>query len=36
MLITIGSNHFLEISVNQGNAAQTLLVKEDAEVQLLF
>jgi S-adenosylmethionine hydrolase len=36
VLLTIGSNHFLEISVNQGNAAQTLMIKEDAEVQLLF
>ena len=36
VLLTIGSNHFLEISVNQGNAAQTLIIKEDAEVHLLF
>ncbi|HUS98754.1 MAG TPA: SAM-dependent chlorinase/fluorinase [Candidatus Thermoplasmatota archaeon] len=36
LLITIGSNHFLEISVNQGNAAQTVGLQVDAEVQLLF
>jgi len=36
VLLTIGSNHFLEISVNQGNAAQTLMIKEDAGIQLLF
>jgi S-adenosylmethionine hydrolase len=36
LLITIGSNHFLEISVNQGNAAQTVGLQADSEVQLLF
>ena len=36
VLLTIGSNNFLEISVNQGNAAKTLMLKEDAEIQLLF
>jgi S-adenosylmethionine hydrolase len=36
LLITIGSNHFLEISVNQGNAAQAVGLQADAEVQLLF
>jgi S-adenosylmethionine hydrolase len=36
VLLTIGSNSFLEISVNQGNAAKTLMIKEDAEIQLLF
>jgi S-adenosylmethionine hydrolase len=36
VLLTIGGNHFLEISVNQGNAAQTLGLREDADIQLLF
>ena len=36
VLLTIGSNSFLEISVNQGNAAKTLMMKEDAEIELLF
>jgi S-adenosylmethionine hydrolase len=36
MLLTIGSNSFLEISINQGNAAQTLMIQEDAEIQLIF
>jgi S-adenosyl-L-methionine hydrolase (adenosine-forming) len=36
MLCTIGSNHFLEISVNQGNAAQTLGMNVDADIKLLF
>jgi S-adenosylmethionine hydrolase len=36
ILLTIGSNYFLEISVNQGNAAKTLMIKEDADIQLLF
>jgi len=36
ILLTIGSNSFLEISVNQGNAAQTLKIKEDAEIQLFL
>jgi S-adenosylmethionine hydrolase len=36
ILLTIGSNHFLEISVNQGNAAQILGLQADAEIQLLF
>jgi S-adenosylmethionine hydrolase len=36
VLLTIGGNHFLEISVNQGNAAQILGLKEDADIQLLF
>ncbi len=36
LLLTVGSNHFVEISVNQGNAAQTLGLQEDAEFQLLF
>jgi S-adenosylmethionine hydrolase len=36
VLLTIGGNHFLEISVNQGNAAQTLGIREDADIHLLF
>lgn len=36
LLCTLGSNRFLEISVNQGNAAQTLGLGIDAEIQLLF
>jgi S-adenosylmethionine hydrolase len=36
VLLTIGSNHFLEISVNKGSAAQTLGLKEDDTVELLF
>lgn len=36
LLATIGSSNYLEISMNQGNAAQKLLVKEDDEVKLLF
>ena len=36
ILLTVGSNSFLEISVNQGNAANMLMIKEEDEVQLLF
>jgi len=36
ILLTIGGNHFLEISVNKGNAAQTLGLKEDDTFDLLF
>lgn len=36
LLCTLGSNRFLEISVNQGNAAQTLGLGVDAEIQFLF
>ena len=36
MLCTVGSNRFLEISVNQGSAAQALGLGVDAEIQLLF
>jgi S-adenosylmethionine hydrolase len=36
VLLTMGSNNFLEISINQGNAAKTLMIKEDAEIQLQF
>lgn len=35
-LLTIGSNHFVEISINQGNAAHTLGLKEDDAVDLFF
>jgi len=36
VLLTIGSNHFLEISVNQGNAAHSLGLQPDSEIHLLF
>ena len=36
VLLTIGSNHFLEISVNTGSAAQTLGLKEDDDISLFF
>ncbi len=36
LLVTVGSNHFLEISVNQGNAAQILGLQVDSEVFLVF
>ena len=36
LLVTIGSSHYLEICVNQGNAAQMLSVKEDDEVKMVF
>jgi S-adenosylmethionine hydrolase len=36
ILLTIGSNYFLEISVNQGSAMKTLMIKEDDEIQLIF
>lgn len=35
-LLIIGSNHFVEISVNQGNAARTLGLKEDDVIDLFF
>lgn len=35
-LLIIGSNHFVEISVNQGNAARTLGLKEDDIIDLFF
>lgn len=35
-LLTIGSNHFVEISINQGNAAHALGLKEGDTVDLLF
>jgi len=34
--LTIGGNHFVEISVNQGNAAEVLVLREDADLFLLF
>ena len=36
LLVTIGSSNYLEISMNQGNAAQMLGAKENDEVKLLF
>jgi len=36
LLLTVGSNHFLEISMNQGNAAESLGLQPDAEIQLLI
>lgn len=36
LLVTVGSNHFLEISVNQGNAFQVLGLQVDSEVTLVF
>ncbi|HWR64170.1 MAG TPA: SAM-dependent chlorinase/fluorinase, partial [Candidatus Thermoplasmatota archaeon] len=36
LLITVGSNHFLEISINQGDAAQSLGMQADAEVSLVI
>ena len=36
LLVTVGSNHFLEISINQGNAAKTLGLVVDSEVSLVF
>jgi S-adenosylmethionine hydrolase len=35
VLCTLGSNQFLEISINQGNASQTLGLGVDADVHLL-
>jgi len=35
-LATIGSSNFLEIGINQGNAAKKLKVKEDTAVKILF
>ena len=35
-LVTIGSSNYLEIGMNQGNAAQALSVKENDEVKLLL
>ena len=36
LLATIGSSNFLEISVNQGNAAKKLSIKEDDELKIIF
>jgi S-adenosylmethionine hydrolase len=36
LLLTIGSNHFLEISINQGNASQQVGLHLDDEIQLLI
>ncbi|UCD13465.1 MAG: S-adenosyl-l-methionine hydroxide adenosyltransferase family protein [Thermoplasmatales archaeon] len=36
MLATIGSSNLLEISINQGNAAKKLSVKEDDKLEILF
>jgi len=36
ILATIGSSNYLEISINQGNAAKKLGVKPDDEIKILF
>jgi len=36
LLATIGSSNFLEIGINQGNAAKKLTVKPDGEIQIQF
>jgi hypothetical protein len=36
LLATVGSSGFLEISVNQGNAAKRLSAKEDEKVEIVF
>lgn len=36
MLVTIGSSNFLEIGINQGNAAKKLSVKENDDIKILF
>jgi len=36
LLITVGGNHFLEISINQGDAAQSLGMQADSEVSLVI
>jgi len=36
VLTTIGSSNFLEISVNQGNAAKKFSIKENDEIKILF
>jgi len=36
LLSTIGSSNYLEISINQGNAAEKLKVKPDDEIKILF
>jgi S-adenosylmethionine hydrolase len=36
MLATIGSSNYLEISINQGNAAKNLNIKPDDEIKILL
>jgi hypothetical protein len=36
LLATIGSSNYLEISINQGNAAEKLKVKPDDEIKILY
>ena len=36
VLLTIGSSNFLEVSINQGNAAKKLDVKSDDDIKILF
>ena len=36
LLATIGSSNYLEISINQGNAAKKLKIKPDDEIKILF
>jgi S-adenosyl-L-methionine hydrolase (adenosine-forming) len=36
VLLTVGSNHFVELSVNQGSAKQILGLQEDDEILLTF
>jgi hypothetical protein len=36
ILVTIGSTNFLEIGINQGNAAKKLSVKEKDDIKILF
>jgi hypothetical protein len=36
LLVTVGGNHFLEISVNQGDAAKALGLQADTEFSLVF
>ena len=36
ILATIGSSNYLEVSINQGNAAKKLGIKPDDEIKILF
>jgi S-adenosylmethionine hydrolase len=36
LLVTIGSSNYLEIALNQGDAAKKLLVKPDDQIKILF
>jgi len=36
ILATVGSSNYLEVSINQGNAAEKLKVKPDEEIKILF